>query len=376
MDPNEQPATPDAPDQETMEQIRRRRVAKLGAVAAASSPKPEASESSTAAASSSAAQTVANPTPENATTAVPETATAAKSEEESRASLGAQGPARPSAPSTNNTGSVGDSTRKRRATTEIDTAPGAAPPRKQAGKEESLEDWVNKTLNHLFRVTVDPSQEEDVHGHKLTFLPELSQEILDTDVMPKLSAENLDQAIVEAATVFPRDRPLLEYFLPCWKRVVRQLKLFRGPAPEKEAVLREARRLCFSDAILALTTPELFGREPNPHHDTLVPYLLRALDNEHGVCIDFYNEAVSRFAEDDSIEPLFTKAMVDLSSKLSTLTMNDDYKPYINVSQDHDMIPPSLLTETGSSGILQISGTLECSSKPSLLSNVAIRTRH
>lgn len=30
--------------------------------------------------------------------------------------------------------------------------------------------------------------------------------------------------------------------------------------------------------------------------------------------------------------PIFTEAMVQLSQKLATLTMNDNFKPYVNVS--------------------------------------------
>ena len=48
--------------------------------------------------------------------------------------------------------------------------------------------------------------------------------------------------------------------------------------------------------------------------------------------MDFFSEAVARLDEDDTIEPLFTKAMADISAKLSTLSMNDAYKPYVNVS--------------------------------------------
>jgi ubiquitin conjugation factor E4 B len=63
-----------------------------------------------------------------------------------------------------------------------------------------------------------------------------------------------------------------------------------------------------------------------------MPYLLRDIDHEGGIDLDFFNEAISRFDEDETIEPLFTKAMVDISAKLSTMNMNDDYKPYLNVS--------------------------------------------
>lgn len=60
---------------------------------------------------------------------------------------------------------------------------------------------------------------------------------------------------------------------------------------------------------------------------------MKEVENESGLCMDFIGEAVSRFDEDDTIAPLFTKAIVDISSKLSTMTMNDDYKPYVNVSE-------------------------------------------
>jgi ubiquitin conjugation factor E4 B len=63
-----------------------------------------------------------------------------------------------------------------------------------------------------------------------------------------------------------------------------------------------------------------------------MPSLLRDLENESGVCLDFISEAVSRFEEDETVPPLFTKAMIDISSKLSTMSMNDNYKPYVNVS--------------------------------------------
>lgn len=74
------------------------------------------------------------------------------------------------------------------------------------------------------------------------------------------------------------------------------------------------------------------SREPNPLHDTLVPYLLREVDTDNGLCMEFLGEAVARLEEDDTIAPLFTKAMADISSKLATLSMNDDYKPCVNVS--------------------------------------------
>ncbi len=64
-----------------------------------------------------------------------------------------------------------------------------------------------------------------------------------------------------------------------------------------------------------------------------MPYLLKEVESENGLCMDFLGEAVARLDEDDTIVPLFTKAMADISTKLAALTMNSDYKPYVNVSR-------------------------------------------
>ena len=119
-------------------------------------------------------------------------------------------------------------------------------------------DYADKMLSQILRITLDPTREADVHGHKLTFLPNLSQDLQESGAPLKLSADVLDSAIVEAATAAPSSRPILDYLIPCWHRVIRAIKVFRGPAPEKEEVLREARRICFSNCIFALTMPELF----------------------------------------------------------------------------------------------------------------------
>lgn len=73
------------------------------------------------------------------------------------------------------------------------------------------------------------------------------------------------------------------------------------------------------------------SRDADLNHDSLVPYLLRNHDNEDGVCLDFFTEAVSRINEDETIAPIFTEALVIMSGRLAQMTMNDDYKPYINV---------------------------------------------
>lgn len=79
---------------------------------------------------------------------------------------------------------------------------------------------------------------------------------------------------------------------------------------------------------------DLCRREPNPATDSLVPFLLNEAGEEKGICPDFLREAVSRFDEDETVKPMLTKAVGGLSLQLSNMTMNSDYKPYINVSSN------------------------------------------
>ncbi|GAB1313466.1 Ubiquitin conjugation factor E4 [Madurella fahalii] len=337
MDPNEQPTAPEAPDQETMEQIRQRRLAKLGGPPA---PAPSATGSRDTETASAAASSSPKPAETKTESKDAETPSPIEARTNVRAS-----PAPPPTPQSAGSITAGstNTTVKRRAS-EVDGLSATAPPRKQTPlqREETIEDYADRVLGAIFRVTVDANRTTDSYGHSLIFLPNVSQELADEGVPLRLDVGRLEQIIMEAATEFQQDRPLFDYLLSCWKRAVKMLKVFRGPAPQKEALLKEAKRLCFSNCIFALTMPELFGREPNPVHDTLVPYLLRDVENENGLCMEFFGEAVARLEEDDAIAPLFTKAMADISSKLATMSMNDDYKPYVNALLTYSRFPPLL----------------------------------
>jgi len=220
---------------------------------------------------------------------------------------------------------------------------GAPPAKKvQVSKEESLEDWSNRALSDIFRVTLDQERTTDAQGSRLVYLSDLKADLEESGEPLKLTASSLDSALLEAARHVPSNMALLDYFLPCWKRILRALRAARKPTPEREAVLREAKRLCMSNSIFAVTMPEYFGRDANPAHDSLAPFLLRNHENDDGICLDFFQEAVSRIPEDDTIKPVFTEAMVQLSQKLATMTMNDDYKPYVNCLITYSKFPPLL----------------------------------
>ena len=148
----------------------------------------------------------------------------------------------------------------------IDSAPAntSAPAKKlqTGGKEEKLEDWSDRVLGDIFRVTLDETRaiQAPSSGAKLTYLSELRSELEQSNEPVKLTASSIDAAILEATRNVPPNRALLDYLLPCWKRVTRALKLAaRRPNPERDAVLNEARRLCMSNCVFAVTMPEYFG---------------------------------------------------------------------------------------------------------------------
>ena len=106
---------------------------------------------------------------------------------------------------------------------------------------------------------MDPNKKVDASNHRLIYLPNLRQELEDENARIRLSQDNLSDAITEAATTIPHNKPVLDYLLPCWKRVIKAIKGVRGYASAKNGILKEAKRLCMSNCIFAVTLPELFG---------------------------------------------------------------------------------------------------------------------
>jgi ubiquitin conjugation factor E4 B len=101
-------------------------------------------------------------------------------------------------------------------------------------------------------------QKTDSSNHKLIYLPDLRKELEEDGGEVRLTAGNLDAAILEAAATIPQNKPVFDYLLPCWKRVVKALKARRGYAGQKDAILKEAKRLCMSNCIFAAEMPDIF----------------------------------------------------------------------------------------------------------------------
>ena len=200
--------------------------------------------------------------------------------------------------------------------------------RSSSRQGESIEVWEDRTLSNVFRIALKPELLHDAHGHPLRLVAEVRAELEDQGADLRLSTSLLEQALLEAAQqAAPQS---LEYLLGCWKRVS---KLFRGMRTgstddPKYNIAKEAKRLCMSYCIFAVTIPDMFGQattDGNP----LAPHLLVDPENDTGICHDFLMEAISRMPEDDSIKDALVGAMEQLSHDLSQKSMNDDYKPYI-----------------------------------------------
>ncbi|KAF7542311.1 hypothetical protein G7Z17_g11690 [Cylindrodendrum hubeiense] len=338
MDPNDQPSWTggDAPDKEKMEQAR---------TSTPASSKSEEIKTSEPESSNPSRASTPKPQPQ-ATPAEPSRpkiniTPAAGSSPNPFAKLGVKDNTK--SESSSSTGSFRSS--RKRLASEIDDAVSAdrPPQRTNNAQPESHADYANRTLSHIFRVSVDPHNMTDSQGHRLVFLPNLNEELNESEESLKLSVNTLDQAIMEALNAWPQNKPLMQYLLPSWKRAVKAaatIKLTEGPRYE---VHEEAKRLCMSSCLFALTMPDLYGREPNPKHDTLMPYLLKGIQNDEGLCFDFIREAIKRFDEDEAFPGIFSNAMVQISAKLGSLSMDDDYKPYLQALMTYTRFPPLIV---------------------------------
>ena len=138
--------------------------------------------------------------------------------------------------------------------------PSSASGRPSSRTEESLPEWEDRIIGTIFRLTLNPDAGEDGHGHHLEYVKGVREDLEEQHEPVRLSTGVLDQALLEAASKIGNNTPL-DYLLECWKRVSRQFRAFRGEKvlDPKYDIIREARRLCMSYCIFAVTMPDMFG---------------------------------------------------------------------------------------------------------------------
>jgi ubiquitin conjugation factor E4 B len=195
---------------------------------------------------------------------------------------------------------------------------------------EPLETWIDRALCSIFRISLRSQPTTDASGNSLIYLPGVSSELEESKLPILVTLEVLEQAILEAASNTGDGKPF-KYLLACFKRLMRAFRGLRStdPTEPRYVVLKEARRLCMSYAIFAVTMPEMFGVEEAADTSPLVEHFLSDPEKDTGICPDFLAEAVSRFPEDQSIRDALVSALEQLSAQLAGLTMNDEYKPYV-----------------------------------------------
>jgi ubiquitin conjugation factor E4 B len=211
---------------------------------------------------------------------------------------------------------------------------------------ESLELWTDRTLSSIFRITLQPNPKQD-GGQRISYLQDLRSELEESGSEVRLTPEILDGAIIEAAST--QDGKALPYLLGCWKRVTKVWRNTRGAGADerKLEVLKEAKRLCMSHCIFAVTMPEMYGGEETTQ-SPLLDHFLRDPESDSGICHDFLAEAVSRFPEDESIKQALVGAAEQLSAELRKLTMNDNFKPYVAALRTLARYQPIVLAITES----------------------------
>ncbi len=200
--------------------------------------------------------------------------------------------------------------------------------RQSVRPNETIEQWEDRTLRNIFRLSLDPAQTKDLHGQTLHTLPQLREE-LEADGKPLLlSIDLLEQAIMEAGGSPGKTTPH-DWLFGCWKRITRLSKGVKDRSPEnrKWSIISEARRLCMSWCVLSVTTPEVFGAEYDGDA-ALADHLLADPDEDRGVDHDFLTEVITRFEEDDTIKQTFVRAVEQLSRRLAKMTMDSDYRRY------------------------------------------------
>ncbi|KAL2833417.1 ubiquitin elongating factor core-domain-containing protein [Aspergillus cavernicola] len=230
-------------------------------------------------------------------------------------------------PSTSRPEQEGSEGKRIKITPSTSTPASNTPPIPKA--EDTLEAFEDRTLSAVFKLTLAEHRQKDIHGQRLTFLPGVRSELQDQNRSLRIDTSVLDQALLEAASNQPEGKPL-DYLLPCWKRILRLHKGFRRARDDdpKFQVICEARRLCMSYCVFAITMPEMFGLDPSGR-SPIKPYLLLDPEDDKGVDSEFIIDAVKRFEEDESVKPAFIAAVEEMSRELSSMTIGADYKPYV-----------------------------------------------
>lgn len=187
---------------------------------------------------------------------------------------------------------------------------------------ESLDSWTAKTISSTLQITLDPTYERLYYLSQMH--EELSAELSDKNVVPELTLDILDRAIL-ARISDDLDESPFDYLLRCYQRtdaIYRKLKREVNHEPKLQ-VLNEIRRLCVSYAALSVTLPEILGSMHTP--PDIVARLLHEDQDSDGLPDQFITDLVTKLTEEDMLETFFGPLLTGLSRSLAALTLNENF---------------------------------------------------
>ncbi|KAI5293607.1 hypothetical protein KEM52_005382, partial [Ascosphaera acerosa] len=193
---------------------------------------------------------------------------------------------------------------------------------------EPLEEWEDRTIRSVLRVSLHEDRLVDAMGNQLQYLPDLKAELQGDGLPLRLAVANVDQAIIEAASTHASPS---DYAVPAWKRAAALVRNFRhaptAQAKERYSALEELKRLCMSYCLFSFTMLDIFGLE-TPIIPALVHHLLLEPNDELGIDAEFIEESLSNADDDESIVPAYVDALEYLS-RFNVATATESGRPDI-----------------------------------------------
>ncbi|KIW05430.1 uncharacterized protein PV09_03940 [Verruconis gallopava] len=214
----------------------------------------------------------------------------------------------------------------------------------------TIEQWTDRILSSVFRVTLNAEQTKDREGHTLKFLEETKRDLEEEGKPLLLGIDQLDSALLEAGRSPPEGKSPSCYFLACWKRLQKVIRQSRTADATRQQILQTAKFTCFSNCIWAATDPAMYEK-PDHERSPLADAMLADPDCDAGIDHDFYHETISRLDDDDdSAAQALISAIEQLSKDLATMSMNDHFKPHVSALRVFSRYPKlvDLLTQSPS----------------------------
>ncbi|RPA95546.1 hypothetical protein L873DRAFT_1774205 [Choiromyces venosus 120613-1] len=196
-----------------------------------------------------------------------------------------------------------------------------------SGTLTATEAWEDKALRQIFRVALEPGP----RSAGLYILDDLRKELeeqLDSEgKRPRIDVTVLDQLILSVCArpeVVPMD-----YLVGSWRRASNMQRTMPASRMDdhKRNILQTTQRLCLNYGEYCISMPDVFNNDRA--FVLLADRLQTDMDEDRGLPQEFLNDLVSRLQDNPDLDQYFQEALRTLSSRLSEMSMTDNYKPFI-----------------------------------------------